>query len=64
MSPFAAHVASNGNDVDTDDCLSTCVAAKCGDGAVFEGTEECDDGNADDMDGNGNSGSNSQKYVS
>ena len=40
----------DGNDVDTDDCLSTCVAAKCGDGAVFEGTEECDDGNMVDTD--------------
>ncbi|MEZ4449127.1 MAG: DUF4215 domain-containing protein [Nannocystaceae bacterium] len=35
----------DGNAVDTDACLSTCVAAKCGDGQVQEGVEECDDGN-------------------
>ncbi|MCA9693901.1 MAG: hypothetical protein KC636_30215, partial [Myxococcales bacterium] len=34
---------------DTDDCLSDCTAASCGDGVVWAGNEECDDGdqNAD-----------------
>ncbi len=40
----------DGNDVDTDECLSTCLAAKCGDGAVQEAVEVCDDGNADETD--------------
>ncbi|HRI11005.1 MAG TPA: fibrinogen-like YCDxxxxGGGW domain-containing protein, partial [Nannocystaceae bacterium] len=31
-------------------CLSTCVAATCGDGAVQAGVETCDDGNADETD--------------
>ena len=35
---------------DSDSCLSTCVAASCGDGFVQEGVEACDDGNADDTD--------------
>jgi MYXO-CTERM domain-containing protein len=40
----------DGNDDDTDDCLSTCVAATCGDGFVQAGVEACDDGNLDDGD--------------
>ncbi|MCX4245771.1 DUF7453 family protein [Paraliomyxa miuraensis] len=40
----------DGNDDDTDDCLSTCAAAACGDGFVQDGVEECDDGNDDDTD--------------
>lgn len=36
----------DGNDDETDACLSTCVAASCGDGFTYEGTEECDDGAA------------------
>jgi cysteine-rich repeat protein len=34
----------DGNDDDTDDCLSTCVHASCGDGFVHQGVETCDDG--------------------
>jgi MYXO-CTERM domain-containing protein len=40
----------DGNAEDTDDCLSTCVAASCGDGFIQDGVEECDDGNAEDTD--------------
>ncbi|MEZ4449228.1 MAG: DUF4215 domain-containing protein [Nannocystaceae bacterium] len=40
----------DGNDVDTDACLTTCEAASCGDGAVQEGVEACDDGNDVDTD--------------
>ncbi|MCC6558096.1 MAG: DUF4215 domain-containing protein [Polyangiaceae bacterium] len=36
----------DGNTDDTDACLSTCVAASCGDGHVQAGTEQCDDSNA------------------
>ena len=50
MGPFAGDVDDDGNDVDTDECLSTCLAASCGDGAVQAGKEECDDGNQDDTD--------------
>ncbi|MCH9683915.1 MAG: hypothetical protein K0V04_20955, partial [Deltaproteobacteria bacterium] len=38
------------NAEDTDDCLSSCVAASCGDGFLQDGVEECDDGNDDDTD--------------
>ncbi|MFO0590319.1 MAG: DUF4215 domain-containing protein [Polyangiaceae bacterium] len=40
----------DGNADDTDACLSTCAAAKCGDGVVQQGVESCDDGNAVDND--------------
>ncbi len=40
----------DGNDDDTDECISSCKIAVCGDGRVFVGTEECDDGNDDDTD--------------
>ncbi|MEM9454585.1 MAG: DUF4215 domain-containing protein [Myxococcota bacterium] len=40
----------DGNDDDTDDCPSTCLNARCGDGFVQTGVEECDDGNDDDTD--------------
>ncbi|MCY1008558.1 DUF4215 domain-containing protein [Nannocystis pusilla] len=33
----------DGNKVDTDACLKTCVAASCGDGFVRAGVETCDD---------------------
>jgi cysteine-rich repeat protein len=36
----------DGNAVNTDACLNTCVAAACGDGVVRAGVEQCDDGNA------------------
>jgi cysteine-rich repeat protein len=35
----------DGNSVETDDCLSTCKKARCGDGFVQAGVKECDDGN-------------------
>src|SRR6185503_7182603 len=33
----------DGNEVDTDGCLSDCTEARCGDGVVFDGREACDD---------------------
>jgi cysteine-rich repeat protein len=45
-----AEACDDGNLDDDDDCLSTCVAASCGDGYVQGGVEECDDANADDTD--------------
>ncbi len=38
------------NAEETDDCLSTCLAASCGDGFLQDGVEECDDGNLEDGD--------------
>jgi cysteine-rich repeat protein len=38
------------NEDETDACLSTCLGAKCGDGAVWTEMEECDDANADETD--------------
>ncbi len=38
-----AEACDDGNKISTDACLD-CVAAKCGDGAVQAGVEECDDG--------------------
>ncbi len=40
----------DGNKRDSDQCLSTCLVATCGDGIVQEGVEECDDGNKDNTD--------------
>ena len=40
----------DGNEVDEDTCLSSCVEARCGDGVVGPG-EGCDDGNDDPTDG-------------
>ncbi|MCB9568206.1 MAG: hypothetical protein H6710_13515 [Myxococcales bacterium] len=40
----------DGNDDETDACLSSCVAASCGDGFVQAGVETCDDGNDDNTD--------------
>jgi cysteine-rich repeat protein len=37
--------------VNTDACLNACKAAKCGDGIVQMGVEECDDGNMVNNDG-------------
>ncbi|WAS99325.1 DUF4215 domain-containing protein [Nannocystis punicea] len=34
----------DGNKVDTDACTNACVLATCGDGIVWPGEEECDDG--------------------
>ena len=44
----------DGNQDNTDACLSTCVAASCGDGFVGPG-EACDDGNTNDDDACSNS---------
>ena len=46
----ATEECDDGNDDDTDECLSTCVPASCGDGFLQEGVEQCDDGNDDDSD--------------
>ena len=40
----------DGNLDDTDDCLSNCTRARCGDKHVQADVEECDDGNSDDTD--------------
>ena len=40
----------DGNDIDTDECVSGCVTAICGDGHVKMGHETCDDGNDIDND--------------
>lgn len=42
----ATEACDDGNDDDTDGCLSTCEVARCGDGKVQAGVEACDDGNA------------------
>jgi cysteine-rich repeat protein len=39
-------VCDDGNSVNTDACLDTCIAATCGDTYVRAGVEQCDDGNA------------------
>ncbi|MDC0740350.1 DUF4215 domain-containing protein [Polyangium mundeleinium] len=41
----------DGNDIETDSCLSTCKKPTCGDGFVWEGVEGCDDGNMVNDDG-------------
>jgi cysteine-rich repeat protein len=46
----AEESCDDGNAEDTDDCLSTCVLASCGDGLVHAENEACDDGNADSSD--------------
>ncbi len=40
----------DGNQIQTDDCLSNCVVASCGDDVVRAGVEACDDGNRVDQD--------------
>jgi cysteine-rich repeat protein len=45
-----AEQCDDGNDDDTDACLTTCQTARCGDGFVEAGIEECDDGNDNDND--------------
>lgn len=40
----------DGNDSDTDACLSDCTLARCGDGIVQPAIEECDDGNTSNSD--------------
>lgn len=46
----AGEECDDANTDDTDGCLATCRAAKCGDGQIRSGIEECDDGNMDDSD--------------
>ena len=46
----AEEVCDDGNSEDTDDCLSTCVLASCGDGFIHAEDEVCDDGNSVDTD--------------
>ncbi|MBI5537320.1 MAG: hypothetical protein HY898_31650 [Deltaproteobacteria bacterium] len=46
----AGEECDDGNDIDTDACLSTCKSAFCGDTKVWTGHEECDDGNTVDTD--------------
>jgi cysteine-rich repeat protein len=48
--PDPGEACDDGDDDDTDECLPTCEAARCGDGAVQVGVELCDDGNAVDDD--------------
>ncbi len=40
----------DGNDIDTDACVSGCLTARCGDGHVYIGHEACDDADTDDTD--------------
>ncbi|MEZ4366297.1 MAG: DUF4215 domain-containing protein [Kofleriaceae bacterium] len=40
----------DGNAVETDACLSSCILATCGDGIVHAGVEVCDDGNQSNSD--------------
>ncbi|NUP07660.1 MAG: DUF4215 domain-containing protein [Polyangiaceae bacterium] len=49
--PDLGEECDDGNFDDTDQCLSDCTLAKCGDGIVQVGVEDCDDQNADDTDG-------------
>ncbi len=46
----ANEACDDGNDNDSDACLSTCVIASCGDGLVQDDAEACDDGNDSDSD--------------
>lgn len=38
------------NQDDTDDCSTTCISARCGDGVLRAAAESCDDANLDDSD--------------
>ena len=40
----------DGNEVNTDGCLTTCKLADCGDSYVYAGQEECDDGDKNSND--------------
>ncbi len=46
----ASEDCDDGNQVETDACLATCLLASCGDGIIQEGVEACDDGNQVDDD--------------
>ncbi len=47
---IGGEACDDGNDDDNDACLSTCEAARCGDGQLHVGVEECDDGDDDNSD--------------
>ncbi len=46
-----AEQCDDGNAIESDACLASCMAASCGDGAVQAGVEACDDGNGSNTDG-------------
>lgn len=46
----AGEECDDGNSIDSDDCLTICRQATCGDGIVHDSAEECDDGNLDSSD--------------
>lgn len=48
--PEDGEECDDGNPSETDECLSTCVSASCGDGLVHAGVEQCDDGNVVETD--------------
>jgi cysteine-rich repeat protein len=52
----ADEACDDGNDSDTDACLSNCQAASCGDGIVQAGVEACDNGTNDGAYGGCNPG--------
>jgi len=52
----ADEACDDGNDDDTDACLSNCQLASCGDGIVHAGVEACDDGTNDGAYGGCNPG--------
>jgi cysteine-rich repeat protein len=47
----SGETCDDGNEEDTDGCLTTCRWATCGDGHLRANVEECDDGNGADGDG-------------
>ncbi len=46
----AGEACDDGNDSNSDGCLSDCRLASCGDGYVLAGSESCDDGNRSNND--------------
>ncbi|MFO0552003.1 MAG: DUF4215 domain-containing protein [Polyangiaceae bacterium] len=48
--PEIGEECDDGNLDETDDCLSNCTFAKCGDGYIHAGYEDCDDANSDNSD--------------
>ncbi|MCB9764344.1 MAG: hypothetical protein H6739_31515 [Alphaproteobacteria bacterium] len=48
--PEGGEDCDDGNEDDTDACLSDCTSATCGDGYTWSGNEDCDDGNTDNTD--------------
>ena len=41
---YAGELCDDGNISNTDSCVNNCMQATCGDGYVWVGTEDCDDG--------------------